>query len=156
MMPSPYTSRESLDDAAAIVKALGCRYDTIPITGAMESFAATLRGVFAGKLADVTEENIQARIRGTLLMALSNKFGPMVVSTGNKSEMSVGYSTLYGDLCGGFAVLKDLYKTQLYKVARWRNAHKPRGALGPEGTIIPENIFTRPPTAELRPDQTAL
>jgi NAD+ synthase len=154
MMPSPYTSQESLDDAAALAQALKCRYETIPINTAMAAFDQTLCAAFAGKAADTTEENIQARIRGMILMAISNKFGPMVLSTGNKSEMSVGYSTLYGDLCGGFAVLKDLYKTQVYKLSQWRNAHKPRGGLGPEGVIIPENIFTRPPTAELRPNQT--
>ena len=153
MMPSPYTAQESLDDAAALAKALGCQYDTIPISMAMDAFQATLSSSFAGHAADTTEENIQSRCRGTILMALSNKFGPMVLSTGNKSEMSVGYTTLYGDLCGGFAALKDLYKTQVYDVARWRNAHKPAMALGPSGAIIPENIFTRPPTAELRPNQ---
>lgn len=154
MMPSPYTSVESRDDAAAMAKALGCRLDSIHITQAMEAFAETLAGVFKGLAPDITEENIQSRCRGIILMALSNKFGPMVISTGNKSEMSVGYTTLYGDLCGGFAVLKDLYKTQVYKVARWRNAHKPASGLGPEGIVIPETIFTRPPTAELRPNQT--
>jgi len=154
MLPSPYTSRESVDNAAAVARVLKCRLDTIPITPAMESFAQTLAGVFAGHVPDTTEENIQSRCRGLILMALSNKFGPMVLSTGNKSEMSVGYATLYGDMCGGFAVLKDLYKTQVYKVARWRNAYKPAKALGPEGPIISENIFTRPPTAELKPNQT--
>jgi len=153
MMPSPYTSQESLDDAAALAKALGCRLDTIPIATAMETFSTTLANAFANQAPDITEENIQSRCRGLILMALSNKFGPLVLSTGNKSEMSVGYATLYGDMCGGFAVLKDLYKTQLYKVARWRNVHKPASALGPEGAVIPENVFTRPPTAELKPNQ---
>jgi NAD+ synthase len=153
MMPSPYTSKESHEDAAALAKNLKCRYDTIPITEGMRAFDATLKGIFTGKAADTTEENIQARCRGILLMALSNKFGQMVLSTGNKSEMSVGYSTLYGDLCGGFAVLKDVYKTQAYKIARWRNIHKPATALGQVGTIIPERIFTKAPTAELRPNQ---
>ena len=153
MMPSPYTSVESKDDAAAVAKALGCKFDSIHITGAMETFAETLGGVFSGRGQDITEENIQSRCRGTILMAISNKFGPMVISTGNKSEMSVVYSTLYGDLCGGFAALKDLYKTQVYDVARWRNANKPASALGPDGVITPERIFTKAPTAELRPGQ---
>jgi NAD+ synthase len=153
MMPSPYTSQESLDDAAQLAKALRCRLDTIPISKAMETFGGILSGAFSGRSPDITEENIQSRCRGLILMALSNKFGRMVLSTGNKSEMSVGYATLYGDMCGGFAVLKDLYKSQLFRVARWRNAHKPATALGPEGAIIPENIFTRPPSAELRPNQ---
>jgi len=153
MMPSPYTANESLNDAAAVAKALKCRTSDISIAAGMEAFGSTLSQVFADRAGDATEENIQSRCRGMILMALSNKFGPMVVSTGNKSEMSVGYATLYGDMCGGFAVLKDLYKTQLYKVARWRNANRPEGALGPSGAVIPENIFTRPPTAELRPNQ---
>ena len=154
MLPSPYTSRESVEDATLIARTLGCRFDTIPITDTMKTFDAALAPLFQGRSPDTTEENIQARARGVLLMALSNKFGPMVLSTGNKSEMSVGYSTLYGDLCGGFAVLKDLYKTQAYKTARWRNAARPSTALGHDGAIIPERVFTRPPTAELRPDQT--
>ncbi len=153
MMPSPYTGNESINDAAALAKALNCRYTDISIAAGMEAFGSILSQAFADRAADTTEENIQSRCRGMILMALSNKFGPMVVSTGNKSEMSVGYATLYGDMCGGFAVLKDLYKTQLYKVARWRNANKPESALGPAGAVIPENIITRPPTAELRPNQ---
>ena len=119
----------------------------------MKAFDATLAAPFAGRQPDVTEENIQARCRGILLMGLSNKFGPMVVSTGNKSEMSVGYSTLYGDLCGGYAVLKDVYKTEVYNIARWRNRHRPADALGPGGSPIPERIITKAPTAELRPNQ---
>jgi len=154
MMPSPYTSTESLEDAEALAKAFGCRFDNIPITTTMAAFSQTLTKTFTGRVADSTEENIQSRCRGMILMALSNKFGPMVLSTGNKSEMSVGYTTLYGDLCGGFAVLKDLYKTQVYKIARWRNKNKLSSALGPEGAIIPERIFTKPPSAELKPDQT--
>jgi len=153
MLPSPYTSAESHEDAAALAQNLNCRYDTIAIGDAMGVFDAALQPAFTGKVKDVTEENIQARCRGIILMALSNKFGPMVVSTGNKSEMSVGYSTLYGDLCGGFAVLKDLYKTQVYAIARWRNAQKPATGLGPSGALIPERIFTKAPTAELRPNQ---
>ena len=119
----------------------------------MDAFAVTLSEAFIGRKADTTEENIQSRCRGIILMALSNKFGPMVLSTGNKSEMSVGYTTLYGDLCGGFAVLKDVYKIQVYQISRWRNEHKPATALGPPGAIIPERIFTKAPTAELRPGQ---
>jgi len=153
MMPSPYTSRESIEDAEQQAKILHCRLDTIPIGQAMETFAHILKTPFQNRAADTTEENIQSRCRGLILMALSNKFGPMVLSTGNKSEMSVGYTTLYGDLCGGFAVLKDLYKTQVYKIARWRNAQRPASALGPNGTVIPERVFAKPPSAELRPDQ---
>ncbi len=114
----------------------------------------TLAPVFEGRPRDVTEENLQARIRGLLLMALSNKFGLMLLTTGNKSEMSVGYATLYGDMCGGFSVLKDIYKTDVYRLARWRNSHRPRLARGPAGDVIPERTLTRPPTAELRPNQT--
>ncbi len=153
MMPSPYTSAESVEDAEALARTLGCRYDSLSIAPMMQSFDVALTGVFAGRDADVTEENIQARCRGITLMALSNKFGPMVISTGNKSEMSVGYSTLYGDLCGGFAVLKDVYKTEVYRAARWRNVHKPADALGPSGAVIAERILTKAPTAELRPNQ---
>lgn len=154
MLPSPYTSADSLEDAEVVAKALGCRFDNIPITTAMAAFGQTLAKAFTGRVADTTEENIQSRCRGLILMALSNKFGPMVLSTGNKSEMSVGYATLYGDLCGGFAVIKDLYKTQVYNIARWRHANKPESALGPHGPIIPERIFTKAPTAELKENQT--
>jgi len=114
----------------------------------------TLGPLFAGRSRDVTEENVQARLRGVLLMALSNKFGEMLVTTGNKSEMSVGYSTLYGDMCGGYSVLKDVYKTEVYALARWRNENTPHGALGPAGRVIPESSITKAPTAELRPNQT--
>jgi NAD+ synthase len=153
MMPSPYTSRESLEDAAAVARALGCRLDTIPITPAMQAFGGMLSGVFAGRAPDTTEENIQARARGITLMALSNKFGHMVLSTGNKSEMSVGYATLYGDMCGGYSVLKDVYKTDVFKLARWRNGRKPEGALGPASGVMPERVITKPPSAELKPNQ---
>ncbi len=153
MMPSPYTSQDSLDDAAANASNLGCHHEIISICELMQAFDTTLKESFVTKKPDVTEENIQARCRGVILMALSNKFGHMVLSTGNKSEMSVGYSTLYGDLCGGFAVLKDVYKTQVYKLARWRNAHKPESGQGPSGVVIPERILTKAPTAELRPNQ---
>ena len=153
MMPSPYTSQDSLDDAAEAAELLGCRIDTIPIVPAMEAFDAMLRPAFAGRDADITEENIQARARGMTLMALSNKFGAMVLSTGNKSELSVGYSTLYGDMCGGYAILKDVYKMTVYGLCRWRNEHLPPNAKGPAGRVVPERILTKAPTAELRPDQ---
>ncbi len=153
MMPSPFTSEDSLEDAAATAKLLGIRYDTIAITPAMEAFAAMLEPAFAGRAADTTEENIQARSRGITLMALSNKMGHMVVSTGNKSEMSVGYATLYGDMCGGYSVLKDVYKTDVFRLADWRNQSHPRGAQGPTGRVIPQRVITKPPTAELKPNQ---
>jgi len=153
MMPSPYTSRDSLEDAAAVAKAIGARLDSISIEPAMKAFAAMLQPSFAGKSPDTTEENLQARARGITLMALSNKFGHMVLSTGNKSEMSVGYATLYGDMCGGYSVLKDVYKMDVFALSKWRNAHKPEGALGPSGVIMPERVITKPPTAELRPNQ---
>lgn len=153
MMPSPYTSQESLDDAAGVAELLGCRLDTIPIGPAMAAFDSMLAETFAGTNAGITEENLQSRSRGLTLMAISNKFGPMVLSTGNKSEMSTGYATLYGDMCGGFAVLKDVYKTAVFDVCRWRNAHRPEGALGPVGAVMPERVITKPPSAELKPDQ---
>jgi NAD+ synthase len=153
MLPSRYTAQESLDDAAECAKALGCSYETIPIEPAVAAFGTTLAGTFAGKRADTTEENIQSRIRGVILMAISNKFGPMVLTTGNKSEMSVGYATLYGDMCGGYNVLKDVYKLEVFRLARWRNQNRPKNALGPAGRVIPENIITRPPSAELRENQ---
>jgi len=154
MMPSPYTSQESLDDAAECARLLGVRLDSINIGPAMEAFGVMLALHFADTKADTTEENIQARSRGITLMALSNKLGYMVLSTGNKSEMSVGYATLYGDMCGGYSVLKDVYKTTVYAISRYRNAHRPDDCLGPEGTVVPENILTKAPTAELKPDQT--
>lgn len=154
MMPSPYTSKDSLEDAALACKELGVKLDNIPIDPLMDAFEETLKNMFAGQAADTTEENIQARSRGTILMALSNKFGNMVVSTGNKSEMSVGYSTLYGDMCGGFNVLKDVYKTRVFELCRWRNANHYKGFLGPKGEVVPERIITKPPSAELKPDQT--
>ena len=154
MMPSPYTSQESLDDAAETAELLGCKLDTIPIVPAMEAFEKMLLPAFAGRDPDITEENIQSRSRGITLMALSNKFGAMVLSTGNKSEMSVGYATLYGDMCGGYAVLKDVYKTTVYDISRWRNQHLPAGALGPGGRVVPERVLVKAPTAELKPNQT--
>lgn len=153
MMPSPYTSQESLDDAAACAKMLGVRLDNISIEPAMAAYGGMLDEMFTGTKSDITEENLQSRARGVTLMAISNKFGKMVLSTGNKSEMSTGYATLYGDMCGGYAVLKDLYKTTVFAVCRWRNAHKPKGGLGPDGPVMPENVITKPPTAELKPNQ---
>ena len=154
MMPSPYTAPESLEDAVGVAKLLGVTLESISIMPAMAAFDSMLKDSFASHPADTTEENIQARARGITLMALSNKLGYMVLSTGNKSEMSVGYATLYGDMCGGFSVLKDVYKTAVYKLARWRNVHRFPGTLGPEGRVIPEHILTRPPSAELKPHQT--
>ncbi|MBX2805736.1 MAG: NAD+ synthase [Hyphomicrobiales bacterium] len=154
MLPYRYTSNESMSDAAACAEALGVRYDTIPISDPVEGFTESLRSVFTGKAADITEENLQSRTRGTLLMAISNKFGSMLVTTGNKSEVSVGYATLYGDMNGGFNPIKDLYKTQVYDLSRHRNGRRSKGALGPEGVVIPENIINKAPTAELRDNQT--
>jgi NAD+ synthase/NAD+ synthase (glutamine-hydrolysing) len=145
MMPSPYTAEISLADSREMIRRLGVRYDEIPIAPAMLTFAAMLEKEFAGLPADTTEENLQARIRGMILMALSNKTGSLVLTTGNKSEMAVGYCTLYGDMAGGFAVIKDIVKTLVYRLARWRNT---------VGDVIPERIITRPPSAELKPGQT--
>jgi NAD+ synthase len=154
MLPYRYTSQESLDDARAIAQALGARYDMVPIESAVHGLEAALTGIFAGAPRDVTEENLQARARGVILMAISNKFGLMVVTTGNKSEMSVGYATLYGDMNGGFNPIKDLYKTEVYRLARLRNRWKPTDAFGPAGRVIVENVITRAPSAELRENQT--
>ena len=154
MMPSPYTSQDSLDDAAEAAGLLGVKLDDIRIEPAMAAFEAMLAPLFDGVEPDITEENLQARSRGMTLMALSNKLGHMVLSTGNKSEMSVGYATLYGDMCGGYNVLKDVYKTTVFALSRWRNQAVPRGGLGPAGRVIPERIITKPPSAELKPDQT--
>ena len=154
MMPSPYTSQDSLDDAAECARLLGIHCDTIPIQPAMDAFGAALAPVFNGRQADITEENIQSRSRGLILMAMSNKFGDMLLTTGNKSEMSVGYATLYGDMCGGYSVLKDVYKTTVFALCRWRNQHLPPGALGPAGPVMPDRVITKAPSAELKPDQT--
>jgi NAD+ synthase len=154
MLPSRYTSQDSLDDAEECAKLLSVKYETVPIEGAVDAFTATLKDTFTGKNADTTEENIQSRTRGVILMAISNKFGPMVLTTGNKSEMSVGYATLYGDMCGGYNVLKDVYKTEVFRLSHWRNGSVPRGGLGPKGRVIPERIITKPPSAELRDNQT--
>ncbi|WP_374529854.1 NAD+ synthase [Novosphingobium sp.] len=153
MLPSRFTSQESLDLATGCAKMIGCRYDTIPIQPAVTGFDEMLAGSFADTQVDLTEENLQSRIRGVTLMALSNKFGPMLLTTGNKSEMSVGYATIYGDMAGGYNPLKDAYKMTVFAISRWRNAHKPKIGLGPDGPVMPEGIITRPPSAELRPDQ---
>jgi NAD+ synthase len=153
MLPYRYTSQDSLEDASAVAKALGIQYDIVPIADPVEGFEAALKPLFAGTNRDITEENLQSRARGTILMAISNKFGLMVVTTGNKSEMSAGYATLYGDMNGGFNPIKDLYKTQVFRLCRLRNAWKPPGALGPAGPVMPERVITKPPTAELRENQ---
>jgi NAD+ synthase len=154
MLPYRFTSQASRDDAARAAQALGVPYDVVPIESAVLGLEQALAPVFKGERRDVTEENLQARARGTILMAISNKFGLMVVTTGNKSEMSVGYATLYGDMNGGFNPIKDLYKTEVYRLVRLRNEWKPDDALGPGGEVIPANILTRAPTAELRENQT--
>jgi NAD+ synthase len=157
-LPSPFTSVDSVEDAQQLASALGIRMDTVPITPLIDTARQTLAPLFAGLHPDTTEENIQARLRGMLLMAVSNKFGFMVLTTGNKSEMSVGYSTLYGDMCGGFSVLKDVYKTTVFKLAHWRTAQRvdaleDLGFLGAAGEVIPKRMIEKPPTAELRPNQ---
>jgi NAD+ synthase len=153
MLPYRYTSQDSLEDAAAVAKALDIQYDTVPIAAPVEGFESALKPLFAGTNRDITEENLQSRARGTILMAISNKFGLMVVTTGNKSEMSAGYATLYGDMNGGFNPIKDLYKSQVFRLCRLRNVWKPPGALGPDGAVIPERVISKPPTAELRENQ---
>jgi NAD+ synthase len=153
MLPSRFTSQESLDDAAACAKALGIRHDVIPIQPAVAGFDEMLADSFADAKVDITEENLQSRIRGVTLMALSNKFGHMLMTTGNKSEMSVGYATIYGDMAGGYNPIKDAYKLTVFAISAWRNRHRPKIGLGREGAVIPENIITKPPSAELRPDQ---
>jgi NAD+ synthase (glutamine-hydrolysing) len=151
MMPSPYTAEISWVDAREMAQRLGVRYDELSIVPMFDAFRATLADEFRGLPEDATEENIQARIRGTLLMALSNKFGAIVLTTGNKSEMATGYCTLYGDMAGGFAVIKDVAKTLVWRLSNWRNAQAVAAGQAP---VIPERIITRPPSAELRPDQT--
>lgn len=153
MLPSRYTSQESLDDAAECARLLGCRLDSIPIAPAVDAFDAMLAPSFEGRAPDLAEENIQSRIRAVTLMGLSNKFGPMLLTTGNKSEMSVGYATIYGDMSGGYNVLKDAYKLTVFDLSRWRNANRPPLGLGPDGPVMPESVITKPPSAELRPDQ---
>jgi NAD+ synthase len=154
MLPFRFTAQVSLDDAAKLAGSLGIRYEVLPIAEAVNGFEKILSATFAGLPRDITEENLQARARGTLLMAISNKTGAMVVTTGNKSEMSVGYATLYGDMNGGFNPIKDIYKTEVFRLSALRNSWKPDGALGPSGEVIPIDIITRPPTAELRENQT--
>jgi NAD+ synthase len=154
MLPYRFTSQESLDDAASVASALGVHHEVLPIAPAVEGLEKAIAPLTAGLPRDVTEENLQARARGVILMAISNKFGLMVVTTGNKSEMSAGYATLYGDMNGGFNPVKDLYKTEVYRLARLRNTWRPVGALGPAGRVIPENVIVRAPTAELRENQT--
>src|SRR5687768_2949890 len=153
-LPSRFTSGASQDDAEESARLLGIALDTVAIEAPVAAFEEALTAVFAGRARDVAEENIQARARGVILMAISNKFGSLLVTTGNKSEMSVGYSTLYGDMCGGYSVLRDVYKLVVYALSRWRNQCRPGDALGPAGRVIPESSITKAPTAELRPNQT--
>ena len=153
MMPSDYTADISLADAEELADNLGLTLETIALRAGMDAFDSMLEASLEGTGMDVTEENIQSRLRGMILMALSNKFGNMVLATGNKSEYAAGYSTLYGDMCGGFAPIKDVWKTEIFKLCEWRNTALPRGVLGPDGEVIPRRIITRPPSAELRPDQ---
>ena len=153
MLPSRYTSPASLEDAAAVARALGCRLDEVPITGPQEAVGDALAPVFEGTKPDITEENIQSRLRGLLLMALSNKFGEMLLTTGNKSEVAVGYATIYGDMAGGYNPIKDLYKTRVFETCRWRNANHRPWMMGPAGEVIPPRVIDKPPSAELREDQ---
>ena len=153
MLPSPYTSQTSLIDATDLVDNLGCKSDTLPINDSLTAIDKTLSSTFEGRKIDLTEENIQSRLRGLLLMAVSNKFGEMLLTTGNKSEVSVGYSTIYGDMAGGFNPIKDLYKTKVFEISKWRNKNHRPWMKGPPGSIIPDSIITKAPTAELRPNQ---
>jgi len=153
MLPSEYTSADSLEDAKAVAENLGCRYDFVPIDAGRAAITATLAPLFQGTGPDLTEENIQSRLRGLLLMALSNKFGEMLLTTGNKSEVAVGYATIYGDMAGGYNPIKDLYKTRVFEICRWRNARHRSWMMGPEGAVIPERVIAKPPSAELRADQ---
>src|SRR6056297_999851 len=153
MLPSEYTSPHSLEDAQAVAENLGCHYDFVPITEGRAAITATLAPLFEGREADVTEENLQSRLRGLLLMALSNKFGEMLLTTGNKSEVAVGYATIYGDMSGGYNPLKDMYKTRVFETCRWRNQEHRDWMQGPGGVVIPQRIIDRPPSAELAPDQ---
>jgi len=154
MLPYHYTSEASLVDAKQCAELLGVRYDVVAIGGPVDQALKELEPIFAGRSADLAEENIQSRMRGVILMAVSNKLGSMLLSTGNKSEMAVGYATIYGDMNGGFNPLKDMLKMQVYKLADWRNSHLPGDCLGPTGPVIPQNIIDKAPSAELRPDQT--
>jgi len=153
MLPSEFTSQHSLDDAAQVARALGCRLDTVLITGAQAAVGDALADLFTGLGSGIAEENIQSRLRGLMLMAMSNKFGEMLLTTGNKSEMAVGYCTIYGDMNGGYNPLKDMYKMRVFETCRWRNAHHFSWMMGPAGTLIPPRVIEKPPSAELRPDQ---
>lgn len=153
MLPSEFTSQSSLDDARTLAENLGCRLDTVSIGAARDAVTAGLAPLFAGRAPDLTEENIQSRLRGVFLMALSNKFGEMLLTTGNKSEVAVGYATIYGDMAGGFNPIKDLYKMRVFETCRWRNTHHRGWMQGPEGAVIPQNVIDKPPSAELRADQ---
>ena len=153
MLPSQFTSQDSLDDAAQVAGALGCRLDTVSITGALTAVGDALADLFTGLTPGIAEENIQSRLRGLLLMAMSNKFGEMLLTTGNKSEIAVGYCTIYGDMNGGYNPLKDMYKMRVFETCRWRNAHHFPWMMGPAGTLIPPRVIDKPPSAELRPDQ---
>ena len=153
MLPSEYTSQASLDDAQTLAENLGCRYDFVPISEGRAAITNTLAPLFEGTEPDLTEENIQSRLRGLLLMALSNKFGEMLLTTGNKSEVAVGYATIYGDMAGGYNPIKDLYKTRVFDICRWRNGNHRDWMMGPAGSVIPDNIIQKPPSAELREDQ---
>ncbi len=153
MLPSEYTSSDSLEDAKAVAKALGCRYDYVPIAQGRAAITDTLAPLFQGLDEDLTEENIQSRLRGLLLMAMSNKFGEMLLTTGNKSEIAVGYATIYGDMAGGYNPIKDLYKTRVFETCRWRNANHRSWMMGPPGQVIPPRVIDKPPSAELRADQ---
>jgi len=153
MLPSEYTAPDSLEDAEAAARALGCQYDYVPIAEGRAAITNTLAPLFEGLATDVTEENIQSRLRGLLLMAMSNKFGEMLLTTGNKSEVAVGYATIYGDMAGGYNPIKDLYKTRVFETCRWRNANHRDWMMGPTGDVIPPRIIDKPPSAELREDQ---
>lgn len=153
MLPSEYTSQASLDDAKTVAKSLGCRYDYVPISQGRQAITNTLAPIFEGTKPDLTEENIQSRLRGLLLMAMSNKFGEMLLTTGNKSEVAVGYATIYGDMAGGYNPIKDLYKTRVFETCRWRNANHREWMMGPKGEVIAPTIIDKPPSAELREDQ---
>jgi NAD+ synthase len=153
MLPSEYTSAHSLEDAASVAKALGCRLDTVPISGPRAAVTEALAPLFEGTEPGLTEENIQSRLRMVLLMALSNKFGEMLLTTGNKSEVAVGYATIYGDMAGGYNPLKDLYKMRVFQTCRWRNANHRDWMRGPAGEVMPQRVIDKPPSAELRADQ---
>ncbi|TDX28006.1 NAD+ synthase [Rhodovulum visakhapatnamense] len=153
MLPSEFTSAASLEDAAAVATALGCRLDEVPISGPQAAVGEALGPLFEGTAPGITEENVQSRLRGLILMAISNKFGAMLLTTGNKSEVAVGYATIYGDMAGGYNPIKDLYKTRVFETCRWRNAHHRPWMKGPAGEVIPPRVIEKPPSAELRADQ---